>query len=91
MTNAARHAGVDRLSVFVEATPGGVTAFVRDKGRGFDPDSVAADRHGIADSIVTRMGRAGGSATIASAPGRGCEVRLLLPVSSVLRSVGGVA
>jgi signal transduction histidine kinase len=91
MTNAARHAGVDRLSVYVEVTPSRVTAFVRDKGRGFDPDTVAADRHGIVDSIVTRMARVGGSATIVSARGRGCEVRLVVPVSSALRSVGGVA
>jgi signal transduction histidine kinase len=91
MTNAARHAGVDRLSVYIEATPGGVTAFVRDRGCGFDPDAVAADRHGITDSIVTRMARAGGSASIVSAPGRGCEVRLSLPTTSALRPVGGVA
>jgi signal transduction histidine kinase len=91
MTNAARHAGVERLSVYVEAAPTGVTAFVRDRGRGFDPDAIPPDRRGIADSIRTRMRRAGGYATIVSAPGLGCEVRLSLPARAVLRPVGGAA
>jgi len=79
MTNAAVHAGVTRLSVYVESTPEGISAFVRDQGAGFDPDAVPEDRHGIADSIRARMARAGGSAEVVSAPGRGTDIRLLLP------------
>jgi signal transduction histidine kinase len=79
MTNAAVHAGVSRLSVYVETSPDGVSAFVRDQGAGFEPDAVPDDRHGIASSIRGRMMRAGGSADVASVPGRGTEVRLSLP------------
>jgi signal transduction histidine kinase len=79
MTNAARHAGVDRVSVFVEVEPGGVTAYVRDQGKGFDPEAIPADRRGIAESIRGRMERAGGSAEIVTAPGEGTEVKSWLP------------
>jgi signal transduction histidine kinase len=79
MSNAAVHAGVDRLSVYVEAEDGSVSAFVRDQGVGFDPGAVPPDRHGIADSIRGRMSRAGGSAEVRSSPGLGAEVRLRLP------------
>lgn len=79
MTNAAVHAGVSRLSVYVETTSDGVSGFVRDQGKGFDPDTVPEDRHGIANSIRGRMARAGGSAEIVSLLGRGTEVRLWLP------------
>jgi signal transduction histidine kinase len=79
MTNAAVHAHVQRLSVYVESDDEGVAAFVRDQGAGFDPASVPEDRHGIADSIRGRMARAGGTAEVISAPGRGAEVRLRLP------------
>ncbi len=79
MTNAAVHAGVPRLSVYVETSPEGVSAFVRDQGKGFDPDTVPEDRYGIANSIRGRMARAGGSAEVVSSPGGGTEVRLWLP------------
>jgi signal transduction histidine kinase len=78
MTNAAVHAQVQRLSVYVESDDEGISAFVRDQGAGFDPASVPEDRHGIADSIRGRMARAGGTAEVVSAPGRGSEVRLRL-------------
>jgi signal transduction histidine kinase len=39
---------------------------------------VAQDRLGVKGSIIDRMARHGGSATIRSAPGDGTEVRLEL-------------
>jgi signal transduction histidine kinase len=79
MTNAARHAGARRVDVYVEVEPGAVTAYVRDRGKGFDPATVPEDRRGITQSIRGRMERAGGSARIESAPGEGTEVALRLP------------
>jgi signal transduction histidine kinase len=79
MANAARHAGVDEVSVFLDADGDGVSLYVRDRGAGFDPDAVAADRRGVAESIRGRMERVGGTATIASAPGEGTEIELVLP------------
>jgi len=81
MSNAAVHAGVGRLSVYVESDDDGVSAFVQDQGVGFDPGAVPEDRHGIADSIRGRMTRAGGSAEVVSSAGRGAEVRLRLPAA----------
>jgi signal transduction histidine kinase len=78
MANAARHAGVDEVSVFLDAADGGVSLYVRDRGAGFDPEGVATDRRGLADSIRGRMERVGGRATIVSAPGEGTEVELSL-------------
>jgi signal transduction histidine kinase len=76
MVNSAAHSGSDRVSVYVEAADGVVTAYVRDQGRGFDPKGVPPDRRGIADSIAGRMARYGGETSIANAPGSGTEVRL---------------
>jgi signal transduction histidine kinase len=76
MMNAAKHAGVDTVSLYVEVEDDRVVAFVRDRGKGFDPSTVASDRKGIAESIVARMARHGGSATITSEPGDGTEVAL---------------
>ena len=79
MTNAAKFSGSGEISVYAEADADGIAVFVRDRGTGFDRSQVPADRRGIAESIEGRMRRAGGSATITSAPGRGTEVELRLP------------
>jgi signal transduction histidine kinase len=78
MTNAAKFAAVEEISVYAESGAETTTVFVRDRGVGFDRTAVAADRRGISESIEGRMQRAGGSATIASAPGEGTEVELTL-------------
>lgn len=75
MVNAAKHAGVDKLDVYAEAFDG-LEIFVRDRGRGFDPEDIPEDRHGIRDSIVARVEKAGGTVTINSTPGEGTEVIL---------------
>jgi signal transduction histidine kinase len=87
--NAARHSGTTDISVYVEVEPDRVSAFVRDHGSGFDPAGVPDDRRGIADSIVGRMERYGGSAEISSQPGGGTEVALRLP-RRVVREADGV-
>lgn len=74
--NAATHSGERSVSVFVEVSPSAVEAFVRDRGRGFDPSVAPDDRHGVSQSIVARMERVGGVAAIESSPGSGTEVRL---------------
>jgi signal transduction histidine kinase/phage shock protein PspC (stress-responsive transcriptional regulator) len=79
VANAARHSGATTISLYVEVEPDAVTAFVRDQGAGFDPAVVPPDRRGIADSIVGRMERHGGSAQVHSRPGAGTEVVLRLP------------
>ena len=79
LTNAAKHSGAGVVSLYLEVTDDEVTAFVRDQGVGFDPDAVPGDRRGIADSILGRMARNGGSAEVRSAPGEGTEIRLDLP------------
>ena len=79
LTNAAKHSGAASVSLYVEVDPESVTAYVRDQGKGFDPETVPDDRRGIADSIRGRLQRYGGTAEVVSSPGDGTEVRLRLP------------
>ena len=81
MVNAAKHAGVDEVSVFAEVEPDEVNVFVRDRGAGFDPDAVPEDRHGLADSVRGRMARHGGSVRLRSRAGEGTEVHLRMPTA----------
>ncbi len=80
MVNAAKHAKVTEVSVYVEVEPAEVHVFVRDRGIGFDADDVPDDRHGLADSVHGRMTRHGGTVRLRSTPGEGTEVQLRMPV-----------
>ena len=82
MVNAAKHAGVGRVDVYAECDGRTAEVFVRDRGKGFDPDQVAEDRLGIRGSIVGRIERHGGTVTIRSAPDEGTEVWMQIPLSS---------
>jgi signal transduction histidine kinase len=79
MTNAGRHAGVEKIAVLARVADDEASVFVRDLGRGFDQAGVGEDRRGVRESIVGRMERAGGRASVVSAPGAGTEVELVLP------------
>ena len=76
MVNAAKHSGAEKIDVYAEVDEESVEVFVRDRGHGFDVDAVAEDRMGVKGSIIDRMARHGGSATIRSAASDGTEVRL---------------
>ncbi len=76
MVNAAKHAGVAKVDVYAEVDDDAIEVFVRDRGGGFVLDDIPADRMGVRGSIIERLRRAGGNATIRSAPETGTEVRL---------------
>jgi signal transduction histidine kinase len=77
--NAAKWSGEDQVSVYAEVEADTVMLYVRDRGRGFEPDAVPEDRQGITQSIRARVARFGGSAVVRSAPGEGAEVQLSMP------------
>jgi phage shock protein PspC (stress-responsive transcriptional regulator) len=82
LVNAAKYAGQWPISVYTEVEPQQVTVFVRDRGPGFQVQSVPEDRLGLRQSVVGRMQRHGGRATVRSEPGAGTEVQLEMPRSS---------
>ena len=78
LANAVRH-GKPPISLYVEVSGQEVEAYVRDHGAGFELEAINSDRHGVRDSIIGRMQRHGGSATIrAREPGTEVCLRLAL-------------
>ncbi|NMM25645.1 MAG: PspC domain-containing protein [Phycicoccus sp.] len=80
LLNAVRH-GAAPVSAYVEVGSESVEAFVRDHGPGFDLDAVPLDRFGVRESIVGRMSRHGGVATLRRLE-QGTEVSITLPVTA---------
>ncbi|MET9082588.1 PspC domain-containing protein [Streptomyces sp. NPDC004237] len=77
MVNAAKYGGEGgAVQVYAEVEGKTVFVSVRDRGPGFDLDSIPADRMGVRESIIGRMERNGGTARLRSVPGGGTEVEL---------------
>jgi signal transduction histidine kinase len=78
LVNAAKFAPDGPVALYAEVDPERIEVFVRDRGPGFDPAAVPADRRGVRESIVGRMERHGGRAVLHTAPGAGTEVELVM-------------
>jgi signal transduction histidine kinase/ligand-binding sensor domain-containing protein len=81
--NAARHGRPSAVSIEVEAGPKALTIEIRDDGRGFDPAAeTSTDRggHGLA-SMMRRIRAINGTLTLASEPGSGTTVTIIVPWS----------
>ncbi|MDX6691006.1 MAG: hypothetical protein QOG15_2463 [Solirubrobacteraceae bacterium] len=78
MLNAAKFGDGSPVAVYAEAGEERLEVFVRDRGPGFDPETIPEDRRGVRESIIGRMERHHGRAAISASPGGGTEVELVL-------------
>ena len=79
LTNAAKFASQSGpVRLYAEVEDGGAQVFIDDRGPGFDPGGIPADRRGVRESIIGRMERYGGTAEIRSDPDDGTEVELTM-------------
>ena len=85
VTNARKHAQATNVIVRVESDDDGRTAVtITDDGVGCDPEHATQTRGlGVRGSIVGRMSRVGGHASLEHAPGGGTLVTLVTPTQPV--------
>jgi signal transduction histidine kinase len=78
LNNVRRHAGTERATVRLDGDAEAVRVDVVDEGKGFTVSDHAAEttRRGLRESVLGRMDRIRGTATISSAEGTGTTVRL---------------
>ena len=79
LTNVSRHAGANRVTVRLVATPDEVRLVVRDDGRGFDPSRVTEARHGII-GMRERADTIGGSIKVESSADSGTRIEVTVPL-----------
>jgi signal transduction histidine kinase len=77
LTNIVKHSGADRVSITVRESNGSVSVDVGDNGSGFDMTD-ATGGFGLV-GMRERAELAGGKLVIASAPGEGTTVSVVLP------------
>lgn len=86
--NVARHSLATRALVSLEIQPGYVAMLISDNGQGFDPRDVILDKEGRYGvgllSIKERAELLRGTARITSAPGRGTQVHVVIPLQGTV-------
>ncbi|MFJ6081647.1 sensor histidine kinase [Streptomyces sp. NPDC092369] len=84
LTNTARHASADRAEVRLRPVADGLELLVRDNGKGI---GTAVDGAGIS-GMRERALLIGARFSLAPAPGKGTDVRLLIPVAVAVAEEG---
>jgi two-component system sensor histidine kinase DegS len=84
LTNVRKHADADNVSVTIESDEKNLTIYVKDDGRGFDPDNIVRSGTGMDKiGLLGMQDRAkliSGDLTIKSAPGKGTTCCLTIPL-----------
>jgi signal transduction histidine kinase len=78
--NAARHSGASEVTLRLEVVDQVLKVVVEDNGRGF-ASAAQTDRNGLAN-MRQRLADVGGSLTLNTAPGQGCCITFLLPLTN---------
>jgi signal transduction histidine kinase len=81
LTNVARHAGVQQVTVRSWSDPETLRVMIEDHGAGFAPQAIPATSHGLV-GMRERVIALGGQLTIDSAPGAGTCLMAELPLRS---------
>ena len=84
LTNIGKYAHAKKVQVRVRALPAEVLVEVRDDGKGFHPELVQPDAHGLA-GMRHRVESAGGTLEVTSSAGSGTRIAGRLPKSGVMR------
>jgi signal transduction histidine kinase len=93
LSNAFRHSGATAVEIEIEYTPSELRMFVRDDGRGIDPEVVRAgvSGHWGITGMKERAERIGATLTIRSRSAAGTEIELCVPGRAAFNRFGGVA
>jgi two-component system, NarL family, sensor histidine kinase YdfH len=80
LTNIARHAQAQQVTVSLHAIDQSFNIEVRDDGAGFDPAQIGAGHYGLI-GLRERARLIGGALNIESAPGQGTTLKVCLPIA----------
>lgn len=78
LTNVTRHAAATQVSICLENSPHELRVLIKDNGSGFNPNTVGKASLGLS-GIRERLEILGGDLEIASHPGQGTTLRILMP------------
>jgi PAS domain S-box-containing protein len=87
LTNIVRHAASDKARIHLVVSVTEITVTVQDNGVGFNPKAIPPGKTLGLIGQQERLRGIGGSVTIDSAPGRGTNVNITIPIKSYEHSL----
>jgi PAS domain S-box-containing protein len=84
INNVLKHSGARNLIIelILEETENRIELNITDDGKGFNPEKVKNKKGLGLSNIMSRADLFGGKVTIMSSPGRGCKLRVQVPVQN---------
>jgi two-component sensor histidine kinase len=79
LNNVAKHSQATQMVLRIGFQKQALNVVIEDNGRGFDPAHANKDRNGLMN-MKQRMRALGGDCHLASQPGKGCRVELIMPL-----------
>ena len=89
LNNAAKHSHATEVVLRIHLLAQTLVVTVEDNGRGFDPKLASPERNGLTN-LKQRMTELGGECRIDSKPGKGCGVKLQMPLVNRPRHLFGL-
>ncbi len=82
INNVLKHSGASNLVIelIMEERENSIELNITDDGNGFNPESPKNKKGLGLSNIMSRAGLFGGKVTILSAPGKGCTLRVQVPI-----------
>jgi len=87
VNNVLKHSGARNLIIelLLEETENRIELNITDDGKGFNPGKVKGKKGLGLSNIMSRADLFGGTVTIMSAPGKGCKLRVQVPVQEAAK------
>jgi two-component sensor histidine kinase len=79
LNNAMKYSEAETIWIHVSTTDSSLIVIIQDNGKGFVLEDKLHTGNGLGN-LFSRMSRHGGDCSIETAPGRGCQVRIQLPI-----------
>lgn len=80
VSNVLKHAAASTLEITLTLDEHVIELCIKDDGKGFDPEKVRVNKGVGLSNITSRAELFSGKVDIAAAPGKGCQLKIIIPI-----------
>jgi signal transduction histidine kinase len=80
VSNVLKHAAASTLEITLTLDEHIIELCIKDNGKGFEPENVRVNKGVGLSNIASRAELFSGKVNIAAAPGKGCQLKIIIPI-----------